>query len=186
MAWVVFDFLVMWAACMHACVRWSWSSSVCAGAWQAGGTLTQTGGWNDGGNTVRTIGAGGNDDWREYPNGLAKPRWYASNQLLPDQRVIVIGGRRQFNYEFVPRGREGSIELPFLAETNDRGAENNLYPFVHLSPDGNLFIFANKDSILFNYNRNQVVRRYPRLPGGSRNYPASGSSVLLPLSAANR
>jgi hypothetical protein len=161
----------------------TWCSS---GAWQAGGTLTQTGGWNDGGNTVRTIGAGGNDDWREYPNALAKARWYASNQLLPDQRVIVIGGRRQFNYEFVPRGREGSIELPFLAETNDRGAENNLYPFVHLSPDGNLFIFANKDSILFNYKRNQVVRRYPRLPGGSRNYPASGSSVLLPLSAANR
>lgn len=45
-----------------------------------------------------------------------------------------------------------------------------------------MFIFANRDSILFNYRRNRVVRNYPRIPGGgSRNYPSTGSSVILPL-----
>jgi hypothetical protein len=162
----------------------TWCSS---GAWQADGILTQTGGWNDGGNTMRTIGSDGNSDWREFPNTLAVARWYASDQLLPDQRVIVVGGRRQFSYEFVPKrgGEAGAIRLPFLEETNDPGAENNLYPFTHLSPDGNLFVFANQDSILLNYGTGEVVKRFPTLNGGPRNYPSSGSSVLLPINAAN-
>jgi hypothetical protein len=146
---------------------------------------------------VRTIGGGPNDDWVEYRNALAESRWYATNQLLPDQRQIVIGGRRQFNYEFVPppapaggkysnlAGRATAINFPFLAQTNDNEAENNLYPFVHLSTDGNLFVFANKDSILLNYNTGETVRTFPRLAGGPRNYPSSGSSVLLPISAAD-
>jgi len=172
----------------------TWCSS---GAWQADGFLTQTGGWNDGGSNVRTIGGGPDDDWVEYRNALAESRWYATNQLLPDQRQIVIGGRRQFNYEFVPppaaaggkysylAGRATAINFPFLAQTNDNEAENNLYPFVHLSTDGNLFVFANKDSILLNYNTGETVRTFPTLAGGPRNYPSSGSSVLLPISAAD-
>ncbi|MCL7051982.1 hypothetical protein MKW94_014295 [Papaver nudicaule] len=67
-------------------------------------------------------------------------------------------------------------------ETRDV-VENNLYPFTHLSTDGNLFIFANTRSILFDYKNSRVVRNdYPVMPGGvSRNYPSTGSSVLLPL-----
>jgi hypothetical protein len=161
----------------------TWCSS---GAWLAGGNLTQTGGWNDGGRVVRTIGGGPTDDWHELPNSLAVPRWYSSNQVLPDQRMIVVGGRRQFNYEFVPKAAagEGAIDFPFLAETNDPGIENNLYPFTHLSPDGNLFVFANQKSILLNYHTGATVRTFPPLAGGPRNYPSSGSSVLLPISAA--
>jgi hypothetical protein len=159
----------------------TWCSS---GAFQADGSLTQTGGWNDGGTSVRKIGFAGGDDWKEYPGSLAEIRWYASNQILPDGRQIVIGGRRQFNYEFVPRrAGEGAHEMPLLAQTSDPGAENNLYPFVHLSTDGNLFIFANQDSIMFNYKTGKEVRRFPRLAGGPRNYPSSGSSVLLPITA---
>lgn len=60
-----------------------------------------------------------------------------------------------------------------------------MYPFVHLSTDGNLFIFANQDSILFNYKTGKELKKFPRLAGGPRNYPSSGSSVLLPLTAAN-
>lgn len=132
----------------------TWCSS---GAWLADGVLTQTGGWNDGSTVMRTIGAGPTDDWQEFPNTLAVARWYSSDQILPDQRVIVVGGRRQFNYEFVPKNAPGLLQLgainfPFLAQTNDPGAENNLYPFTHLSPDGNLFVFANQLSILLNYN----------------------------------
>ena len=159
----------------------TWCSS---GAFGSDGMLTQTGGWNDGGQSVRKILGG--SDWKEYPGALAVTRWYATNQLLPDQRQIVIGGRRQFSYEFVPRAAgEGVYNLPLLAQTNDVGAENNLYPFVHLSVDGHLFIFANQDSILFDYKTNTEVKKFPRLAGGPRNYPSSGSSVLLPITAAD-
>ncbi|KAG0607657.1 hypothetical protein M758_8G046100 [Ceratodon purpureus] len=161
-----------------------WCSS---GAVLADGTLLSTGGWNDGAAVIRTIGAKAGNDWKEFlkpAEGLLSARWYASDQILPDNRVIVVGGRRAFSYEFVPRKQgEGQYQLPFLKATTTPGAENNLYPFLFLNPDGNLFIMANQDAILLNYKVNRVVRTYPKIPGGPRNYPSSAGMVALPLSA---
>lgn len=126
-------------------------------------------------------------DWVELSAALSVNRWYASDQILPDNRVIIVGGRRAFSYEFFPKqatsihAAPGAISLPFLVETNDLAVENNLYPFLHLSTDGNLFIFANRDAILLEYNTGVVVRRFPTIPGGSRSYPSSGSSIMLPV-----
>ncbi|CAN6463679.1 unnamed protein product [Victoria cruziana] len=161
----------------------TWCSS---GATMPDGKLVQTGGWTTGGRNVRLLRPcdDQNCDWQEIAGGLAAPRWYASNHILPDGRQIVIGGRRQFTYEFYPKdgANPGTIYFPFLLETFDYKSEDNLYPFVHLLPDGNLFIFANNQSIIFDYRRNVVVKRFPVMPGGgSRNYPSSGSSVMLPL-----
>ncbi|KAI3853236.1 hypothetical protein MKW92_047815 [Papaver armeniacum] len=148
----------------------TWCSS---GALAPDGMLIQSGGSNTG-------------ERAEDQKGLVVPRWYASNQILPNGKFIVVGGRGQFNYEFIPKSSLPSdfkvFALPFLRETRD-AVENNLYPFTHLSTDGNLFIFANTKSILFDYVNNRVVRNdYPVMPGGiSRNYPSTGSSVLLPL-----
>jgi len=94
-----------------------------------------------------------------------------------------MGGRRSFSYEFFPK--EGQVTekpyfFPFLYETSDID-ENNLYPFVHLSSDGNLFVFANNRSLLLDPMKNKVLRIFPVLPGGSRNYPASGMSAILPI-----
>ncbi|KAF8388075.1 hypothetical protein HHK36_026741 [Tetracentron sinense] len=167
----------------------TWCSS---GAVLPDGTLVQTGGYNDGDHVVRTLVPCVNDDcdWIEFPGYLSARRWYSTNQILPDGRIIIVGGRRQFNYEFYPRNRDGSSSsstslgtywLNFLRETRD-SSENNLYPFLHLLPDGNLFIFANTRSISFDYVRDRVVREFPAIPGDNpRNYPSSGSSVLLPL-----
>ncbi|KAI3935516.1 hypothetical protein MKW92_039037 [Papaver armeniacum] len=149
----------------------TWCSS---GSLAPDGMLLQSGGSNSGERAVRD------------QKGLVVPRWYASNQILPNGKVIVVGGRGQFSYEFIPKSSLPSdftvFALPFLRETRD-SVENNLYPFTHLTPDGNLFIFANTKSILFDYINNLVVRNdYPVMPGGvSRNYPSTGSSVLLPL-----
>ncbi|RZC56987.1 hypothetical protein C5167_015846 [Papaver somniferum] len=161
----------------------TWCSS---GSLAPDGTLLQSGGSGTGQRAVRTFQPCANCDWTEDQKGLLVPRWYASNQILPNGKVIVVGGRGQFNYEFIPKSSLPSdskvFALPFLKETRD-AVENNLYPFTHLSTDGNLFIFANTKSILFDYINNQVVRNdYPVMPGGvSRNYPSTGSSVLLPL-----
>ena len=62
---------------------------------------------------------------------------------------------------------------------------DNLYPFVHLLPNNQLFIFANRDSCLYDWTSNTVVKDFPTIPGEPRNYPSAGSSVLLPLTAAS-
>ncbi|KAL6146716.1 hypothetical protein ACLB2K_057394 [Fragaria x ananassa] len=159
-----------------------WCSS---GAVLPDGTLLQTGGYNDGDRSLRTFSPCNDEkcDWNEEPNYLLTRRWYASNQILPDGRIIIVGGRRQYNYEFYPRGSSSStIWLEHLRQTRDQRIENNLYPFLHLLPDGNLFIFANTKAILFDYKRNAVVKELPEIPGQDpRNYPSTGSSVLLPL-----
>ncbi|KAM7269584.1 hypothetical protein ACFE04_025081 [Oxalis oulophora] len=161
----------------------AWCSS---GAVDANGTLIQTGGYHGGEHVIRTFEPCNDDtsDWVEYPGALKDRRWYASNQILPDGRIIVIGGRRAFTYEFYPKtdGYDNAVNLRFLVETRDPGEENNLYPFLHLLPDGNLFVFANKKSILLDYKNNIILKRYPDIPGqDKRNYPSTGSSVLLPL-----
>ncbi|KAH7834752.1 hypothetical protein Vadar_019282 [Vaccinium darrowii] len=177
-----------------------WCSS---GAVHPDGTLVQTGGYNAGERKIRLFtpsnttttnsaagaplngvfgGDGDNSDWVELPADLRVRRWYASNHILPDGRVIVVGGRKQFSYEFFPPSSPPSLFfLPFLNSTTDRFEENNLYPFLHLLPDGNLFIFANRRSISLDYVRNRVVREFPAIPCEKRNYPSTGSSVLLPL-----
>ncbi|KAE8731380.1 Glyoxal oxidase-related protein [Hibiscus syriacus] len=157
-----------------------WCSS---GAVMPNGNLVQTGGFNDGELRVRVFIPCGSCDWQETPNGLAASRWYSSNHILPDGRQIVVGGRGQFNYEFVPKKKDANtFKLSFLSETNERGVENNLYPYVFLNVDGNLFIFANNRAILLDYVNNKVVKTYPKIPDGQpRSYPSTGSAVLLPL-----
>ncbi|XP_019084927.1 PREDICTED: aldehyde oxidase GLOX-like [Camelina sativa] len=166
----------------------TWCSS---GAVLPNGTLVQTGGYNDGERAARMFtpcGYSETCDWIEFPQYLSQRRWYATNQILPDGRIIVAGGRRQFNYEFFPRHSSSSrsSRFEFLRETSDGSDENNLYPFIHLLPDGNLFVFANTRSIVFDYKTNRVVKEFPEIPGGDpRNYPSSGSSVLFPLDETN-
>ncbi|KAL6294667.1 hypothetical protein ACE6H2_002809 [Prunus campanulata] len=162
----------------------TWCSS---GAVDPNGTLIQTGGYGSGIRKIRTFAPcdDGKCEWTELPVNLTDGRWYASTQILPDGRVIVVGGRRAFSYEFYPKTDDVSSKryyLSFLEETTDPYEENNLYPFLHLLPDGNLFIFANNRSILLDYKQNRVVKELPVIPDGiKRTYPSTGSSVLLPL-----
>ncbi|GMH01686.1 hypothetical protein Nepgr_003525 [Nepenthes gracilis] len=163
----------------------TWCSSGSVGP---DGTLVQTGGYRLGERVVRAFTPCDDDacDWIEFPTYLAARRWYASNHILPDGRVIVVGGRGSHSYEFFPKDptlREAAVRLRFLAETSDgQEKENNLYPFLHLLPDGNLFIFANNRSIVLNYRRHRVIREFPVMPGRDRrSYPLTGSSVLLPV-----
>ncbi|CDP00919.1 unnamed protein product [Coffea canephora] len=96
------------------------------------GTLVQTGGFNVGDRNVRVYkpcSSGSIDcDWQEVINRLLQRRWYATNHILPDSRQIIIGGRRQFNYEFYPKTAATNrvFKLPFLAQTNDPNIENNV------------------------------------------------------------
>ncbi|KAL3512678.1 hypothetical protein ACH5RR_025395 [Cinchona calisaya] len=167
----------------------TWCSS---GSILSDGTIIQAGGNGDGSRRIRQFKPcdNGKCDWKQMNSSLSDMRWYASSLLLPENdQIIVVGGRRTFTFEFVPKlhSRGKSFDLPFLHRTYDKnGGGNNLYPILHLSSDGNVFIFANRDSILFNYKRKKVVKTFPRIPvDGSRSYPSTGSSVILPLDHKN-
>ncbi|CAK9870198.1 unnamed protein product [Sphagnum jensenii] len=167
----------------------TWCSS---GAFRADGTLVQTGGDADGAQMIRYFAPcapGGTCDWVEdAQTHLQVRRWYASNQLLADGTVLIVGGQGVFSYEFVPpQQSDAQVSLPFLQATlKAPGDEDNLYPFVHMLPNGNLFIFARRDSILLDVSSGAVLQNYPTMPGTeARNYPATGSSVMLPLDSAN-
>lgn len=106
---------------------------------------------------------------------------FSTQHILPDGSFILVGGRREFSYEYILKeGKRIIYDLPILNETTNP-SENNLYPFVFLSTDGNLFIFANDRSILLNPLTNEILHAFPILRGGSRNYPASATSALLPI-----
>eukprot|EP00249_Psilotum_nudum_P009807 c22165_g1_i1 orf=648-2309(+) len=158
----------------------TWCSS---GFFLPNGTLLQTGGDFDGNSKARMFTpcpSNGACDWEELDQPLQAGRWYATNQLLPDGRVIVVGGRDSATFEFIPNNGQGPYGLDFINQIAD-AQNDNLYPFVHLLPDNNLFIFANRNAILLNYFTNTVLRWYPTIPGEPRNYPSAGSSVMLPL-----
>ncbi|XP_059316704.1 aldehyde oxidase GLOX-like [Lycium ferocissimum] len=160
-----------------------WCSS---GAVNSNGTLIQTGGYHDGERKIRLFSPCSEDeeicDWTELSQNLTVKRWYSTDHILPDGRIIIVGGRSAFSYEFFPRNtnNNGIFYLPFLKETTDP-EENNLYPFLYVLPDGNLYIFANQRSIVLDYVKNIIIREFPRIPGEKRNYPSTGSSVMLPM-----
>ncbi|ESQ41971.1 hypothetical protein EUTSA_v10012975mg [Eutrema salsugineum] len=158
----------------------TWCSS---GGLTINGTLVSTGGYGGGANTVRYLAACKDCGWVEYPQALAAKRWYSTQATLPDGNFFVIGGRDALNYEYIPAEGQNNRKLydSLLLRQTDDPEENNLYPFVWLNTDGNLFIFANNRSILLSPKTNQVIKEFPQLPGGARNYPGSGSSALLPI-----
>ncbi|KAG0620948.1 hypothetical protein M758_4G257000 [Ceratodon purpureus] len=150
------------------------------------GMMVQTGGDFEGNKKIRTLAPcapGGTCDWTELAEPLAAGRWYSSNQLLQSgTRQIIVGGRAAANYEFYPKRKagEGTFPLALLG-----GCCDNLYPFVFLLPNGDLFIFTTRDSVALNWGTGKVTRKYPTIPGNPRNYPSAGSAVMLPLSFAN-
>ncbi|KAL4578168.1 hypothetical protein LXL04_014287 [Taraxacum kok-saghyz] len=159
----------------------TWCSS---GQFMSDGTLLQTGGFNDGFQKIRKFTpceATSFCDWAELgETELSEGRWYSTNQILPNGSVIIIGGRAAASVELFPPQGGGAVKFPFLAEAEDMQMDN-CYPYVHLLPNGYLFVFANNLSVLYDYTKNVVVKRFPQLVGGPRNYPSAGSSVMLAL-----
>ncbi|KAI8988948.1 glyoxal oxidase N-terminus-domain-containing protein [Pilobolus umbonatus] len=126
--------------------------------------------------------------WSEYKTGqMTQNRWYPTVEQLPEGDLFILGGsikgaavnRAEINvpsYEFWPPRPEGEVHFEFLKET----MPYNLYPFVFTLPDGNLFIFANKKSIIYDYKNKKIVRRLPDIEH-VRSYPLTGGAIMLPL-----
>ncbi|KAF5372597.1 hypothetical protein D9758_005225 [Tetrapyrgos nigripes] len=125
-------------------------------------------------------------------------RWYPSSARLEDGSVLLFGGSWDFwaidnstiinpTYEFYPpkniHGHNGTpIYSPFLQDTLNA----NHFPLVITLPDGNLFIAANTQAMIFDWKTNEQVRNLPGIPNGVRiSSPFSAGATLLPLTLEN-
>ncbi|ORX84206.1 hypothetical protein K493DRAFT_411587 [Basidiobolus meristosporus CBS 931.73] len=127
---------------------------------------------------------------------LHSKRWYPTVENLADGRLFILGGSsttcatnsKEINvpsFELYPHLPEdpfqGEKHFQFMEDT----LPHNLYPAVHLLPDGNLFIFSNTRSVILDTKTWEIKRELPEIPGGVRTYPLTGGSILLPLSPDN-
>ncbi|CAE6405197.1 unnamed protein product [Rhizoctonia solani] len=127
-------------------------------------------------------------DWVEAT--MSTRRWYPTLETLDDGSLIIIGGNQwggfvnsagQNNptYEFFP-SKGDPIGLNILTTT----LPANLFPLTWLLPSGNLFIQTNWGTEVFNYKTNTEYT-LDDIPHAVRTYPASGGSIMLPLTPAN-
>ncbi|KAF5372603.1 hypothetical protein D9758_005222 [Tetrapyrgos nigripes] len=131
---------------------------------------------------------------------MASLRWYTSSARLEDGSVLLFGGSWDFGiinnatihnptYEFFPPKNihgmlrfPSSVCCPFLQNT----LNDNYFPFVITLPDGNLFIAANTQAMIFDWKTNKEVRSLPGIPNGVRiSAPLSAGATLLPLTPEN-
>ncbi|KAF9352092.1 hypothetical protein BGX26_010019 [Mortierella sp. AD094] len=174
-----------------------------AGGYRPDGTIVSLGGAEaqaniDGGwNSLRFLSAcnatSSTCDWDIRDDiKLKTGRWYPTVEALADGRLFIIGGSTQgasmnseeigvHSWELYPPLPSNPTHFDFLVET----LPYNLYPMVHLLPDGNIFIFDNTRAIVFSTKTWSIIKNLPDLPGPPRNYPLSGGSLLLPIRPEN-
>ncbi|CAE6504231.1 unnamed protein product [Rhizoctonia solani] len=126
---------------------------------------------------------------------MKSARWYPTVSRLDDGSVSIIGGSTRGGWmnnastnnptmEFFPPkpiGDQGVVRLDFLVNT----LNSNLFPIVFTLPDGQLFMAANRDAVIYNWRTNQE-QVLPPLPNGVRvTYPMTGTALLLPLTFRN-
>ncbi|KAI1308722.1 hypothetical protein EDD11_004263 [Mortierella claussenii] len=174
-----------------------------AGGYRPDGTVVSLGGaeaqgnTEEGWNSLRFLSGcnatSSSCDWDIRADiSLKTGRWYPTVEALEDGRLFILGGSSRGastnsmeigvpSWELYPPLPTNPTHFAFLEET----LPYNLYPMVHLLPDGNLFIFANTRAIVFSTKTWSIVKTLPDLPGPPRNYPLSGGSILLPLRPEN-
>ncbi|KAF7974831.1 hypothetical protein HWV62_11195 [Athelia sp. TMB] len=128
---------------------------------------------------------------------MASPRWYNTVLRISDGSAMIIGGSKKGGWinnatvnnptieYFPPKSIHGSnglpIDMPFLNDT----LASNLFPIAFSLPDGTIFVAANQDAMIYDWEAN-TERRLPQIPNGVRvTYPMTGTGLLLPLSPAN-
>lgn len=128
---------------------------------------------------------------------MASPRWYNTVLRIQDGSAMIIGGSKKGGWinnatvnnptieYYPPKAIHGSKGLPiplrFLVDT----LNSNLFPIAFLLPDGKIFIAANQDAMIYDWETN-TERRLPSIPNGVRvTYPMAGTGLLLPLSPQN-
>ena len=75
---------------------------------------------------------------------MQQGRWYPSSLVMPNGSVLVVGGEEGSNgapiptLEILPTPAGGPTWL--FMDWLQRTDPNNLYPFLHVLPSGNIFV----------------------------------------------
>ncbi|KAF7342070.1 putative fungistatic metabolite [Mycena venus] len=145
---------------------------------------------------------------------MASNRWYPTSARLPDGSAIILGGAQysgwtnseEMNnptYEFYPvkniNGQNGlPIPSKFFNDTLPHNTVRHSFPIsppsltphpssphVYSLPSGKLFVAANNQAMLLDWQSN-IETRLPNFPNGQRVvYPLNAAAVLLPLTPEN-
>ncbi|KAF5372571.1 hypothetical protein D9758_005210 [Tetrapyrgos nigripes] len=167
------------------------------GSFLSNGTMVSSGG-----NPVLIVPVG--------ENGLASIRLFdpcedGKCDVVEDQRarledgsVLLFGGSWDGGiinnstvinptYEFFPpKNIHGHNGTPIYSSFLQNTLNDNYFPIVITLPDGNLFIAANTQAIIFDWKTNKEVRSLPGIPNGVRiSSPISAGATLLPLTPEN-
>ncbi|CAE6496888.1 unnamed protein product [Rhizoctonia solani] len=144
----------------------------------------------DGGKAIRLLNPCEDKKCNWWETHMTTRRWYPTLENLEDGSLIIIGGNQwggfvnsagQNNptYEFFP-SRGDPVGLNILTTT----LPANLYPLTWLLPSGNLLIQSNWKTEVFDYKANKEYL-LDEIPHAVRTYPASGGTVMLPLTPKN-
>ncbi|KAJ3291066.1 hypothetical protein HDU76_007333, partial [Blyttiomyces sp. JEL0837] len=122
---------------------------------------------------------------------MTSARWYLTLVHLPDDRIMIwggitdddAGGQAVNNFEVFNITSKTSGQQtfsPLLAATAGPNVgkwnQQNLYPFIKVLPDGNLFLFASQSAKFFNTRTMTEFGNLPNTPGNFlHNYPQSGA-----------
>ncbi|KAH9474348.1 Aldehyde oxidase GLOX [Psilocybe cubensis] len=166
----------------------------------------------DGRKSIRILNPCGSADditspqcrWYDDSSVLAMKsgRWYAAVEPLGDGTIVILGGftaggyvNREFpvkdpitqsgqaqnTYEYYPPKDVAPPLVQFLVDAGGL----NAYAHMFLMPSGNIFVQANRSSMLWDHTSNTQTP-LPDMPNGVvRVYPASGGAAMLPLTPAN-
>ncbi|KAJ7792251.1 glyoxal oxidase N-terminus-domain-containing protein [Mycena olivaceomarginata] len=143
---------------------------------------------------------------------MASNRWYPTSTRLPDGSAIIIGGTlysgwtnsevmNNPTYEFYPaKNINGYNGLPVPSKFfNDTLPHNTCglhsspvnylvadrYLYISSLPSGKLFVAANDQAMLLDWQTNTETR-LPNFPNGQRVvYPLNAAAVMLPLTPEN-
>ncbi|TFK54735.1 copper radical oxidase [Heliocybe sulcata] len=128
---------------------------------------------------------------------MASPRWYNTVMRLQDGSAMIIGGSKKGGWinnatvnnptveYWPPKDIHGSNGLPVHLKFLEDTLNSNLFPIAFLLPDGKVFMAANQDAMIYDWENNKE-RRLPQIPNGVRvTYPMAGTGLLLPLSPDN-
>ncbi|KAF8508372.1 copper radical oxidase [Gautieria morchelliformis] len=128
---------------------------------------------------------------------MASPRWYNTVLRISDGSAMIIGGSTKGGWMnnattnnptiefFPPKNIHGQNGLPIALKLLSDTLNSNLFPIAFTLPDEQVFIAANNDATIYNWQTN-TERRLPPIPNGVRvTYPMTGTALLLPLTPAN-
>ncbi|KAL5529142.1 hypothetical protein ACEPAG_5116 [Sanghuangporus baumii] len=128
---------------------------------------------------------------------MASPRWYNTVLRLSDGSAMIVGGSKKGGWMnnattnnptveyYPPKNIKGSNGLPVTLQFLKDTLNSNLFPIAFALPNGRVFMAANQDATIYDWQMDSETR-LPQIPNGVRvTYPMTGTALLLPLSPEN-